>query len=234
MKRLRQSCCPTRHFDSASFVAALALFRVSNSASRFLKPARPRSRSKSGSLRSLGEHMANIWGHPQSLLPTKQMIQLLVHLAMRTLAGSTSDRTMASRADVEHTRMARRNRAEVVVADEIGVYHCVQRVVRRAFLCGVDPPSGNSYEHRSTRIRDRLEALAGLFGVEIAAFAVLSNGSAGSSPVSGFRCLLTSLDADRRDALPNSEINKPRTENNQASRGQTRRQRTRSGVLLVS
>jgi len=71
--------------------------------------------------------------------------------------------------------MARRNRAEVVVADEIGVYPCVQRVVRRAFLCGVDPLSGNSYDHRRTWIRDRLEALAGLFGVEIAAFAVLSN-----------------------------------------------------------
>ncbi len=71
--------------------------------------------------------------------------------------------------------MARRNRAEVVVADEIGVYHCVQRVVRRAFLCGVDSRSGKSYDHRRTWIRDRLESLAGLFGVEIAAFAVFSN-----------------------------------------------------------
>ena len=71
--------------------------------------------------------------------------------------------------------MARRNCAEVVVADEVGVYHCVQRVVRRAFLCGDDPLSGISYDHRRTWIRDRLEALAGLFGVEVAAFAVLSN-----------------------------------------------------------
>jgi hypothetical protein len=71
--------------------------------------------------------------------------------------------------------MARRNRAEEVVEDEIGVYHCVQRVVRRAFLCGVDLLSGNSYDHRRDWIRDRLEALAGLFGVEIAAFAVMSN-----------------------------------------------------------
>jgi len=71
--------------------------------------------------------------------------------------------------------MARRNRAEVVVADEVGVYRCVQRVVRRAFLCGVDPLSGNSYDHRRTWIRDRLQSLAGLFGVEIAAFAMLSN-----------------------------------------------------------
>jgi len=92
-----------------------------------------------------------------------------------TLAGSTADRAMASRADGEPPSMARRNRAEVVVADEIGVYHCVQRVVRRAFLCGVDPLSGNSYDHRRNWIRDRLESLAGLFGVEIAAFAVLSN-----------------------------------------------------------
>jgi len=71
--------------------------------------------------------------------------------------------------------MARRNRAEVVVAHEIGIYHCVQRVVRRAFLCGVDSLSGMSYDHRRSWIRDGLESLAGLFGVEIAAFAVLSN-----------------------------------------------------------
>ena len=71
--------------------------------------------------------------------------------------------------------MARRNRAEVVVEDEIGVYHCIQRVVRRAFLCGVDPLSKQSFDHRKDWIRDRLEALAGLFGVEIAAFAVMSN-----------------------------------------------------------
>ncbi len=67
-----------------------------------------------------------------------------------TLAGATADRAKASRADVEHPSMARRNRAEVVVAEEIGVYHCMQRVVLRAFLCGVDPLSGNSYDHRRT------------------------------------------------------------------------------------
>ncbi len=94
---------------------------------------------------------------------------------MMTLAGLTSDRTKVSRADVEQLGMARRNRAEVVVADEVGVYHCVQRVVRRAFLCGFDPLSGNSYNHRRSWIRDRLEPLAGLFGPEIAAFTALSN-----------------------------------------------------------
>ena len=92
-----------------------------------------------------------------------------------TLAWSTSDQPKASRADVEYLSMARRNRAEFVVADEVGVYHCVQRVVRRAFLWGVDPLSGNSYNHRRSWIRNRLESLAGLFGLEIAAFAVMSN-----------------------------------------------------------
>ena len=65
--------------------------------------------------------------------------------------------------------------AKVVVEQEMGIYRCIQRVVRRAFLCGVDPLTQQSFEHRKDGIRDRLEALAGLFGVEIAAFAVMSN-----------------------------------------------------------
>jgi hypothetical protein len=92
-----------------------------------------------------------------------------------TLTGSTSDRPKALRPDGENPSMARPNRAEVVVPDEIGVYHCVQRVVRKAFLCGVDSLSGTSYDHRKAWIRGRLESLAELFGVEIAAFALMSN-----------------------------------------------------------
>ena len=94
----------------------------------------------------------------------------MVRLIIMTLARSTSDRPKTSPTDGQPLSMARRNRAEIVVADEVGVYHCVQRVVRRAFLCGVDPVSGNSYDHRRAWIRDRLEYLAGLFGVEVAAF----------------------------------------------------------------
>jgi hypothetical protein len=118
------------------------------------------------------------WGERathKSWQATGQTTPCSVRLTIMRLAGSTSDRARASGADVEQLGMARRNRAETVVADEVGVYHCVQRVVRRAFLCGVDPLSGNSYDHRRSWIRDRLESLAGLFGLEIAAFAVMSN-----------------------------------------------------------
>src|SRR6202171_2025246 len=30
-------------------------------------------------------------------------------------------------------------RGQIVVEDMVGVYHCIARCVRRAFLCGIDP-----------------------------------------------------------------------------------------------
>lgn len=48
-------------------------------------------------------------------------------------------------------------RREIVHEDEVGVYHCVARCVRRAFLCGDDPLTQQNFDHRKTWIRQRLE-----------------------------------------------------------------------------
>ena len=55
------------------------------------------------------------------------------------------------------------------------VYHCISRCVRRAFLCGTDTYSGKSYEHRKEWIRLRIQELAAGYGVEVSAYAVMSN-----------------------------------------------------------
>jgi len=71
--------------------------------------------------------------------------------------------------------MARINRREVLSEGEIQVVHCVNRVVRRGFLCGTDELTGQNYENRREWIRKRLEFLAGVFGIDILGFSVMSN-----------------------------------------------------------
>ena len=46
-----------------------------------------------------------------------------------------------------------------------GYYHCITRCVRRAFLCGLDPLSGRSFDHRKSWIESRLIELAEIFGL---------------------------------------------------------------------
>ncbi|HVC92920.1 MAG TPA: hypothetical protein VND64_04475 [Pirellulales bacterium] len=56
-----------------------------------------------------------------------------------------------------------------------GVYHCVSRCVRRAFLCGVDPYSGRNFDHRKVWMQERLEQLAAIFSVDFLGFSVMSS-----------------------------------------------------------
>jgi REP element-mobilizing transposase RayT len=77
--------------------------------------------------------------------------------------------------DAEVTAMARRPRNRVVNSTQRSIYHCTQRCVRRAFLCGRDPLTGNNYEHRRLYIQDRLEELTGVYALNLLNYAILSN-----------------------------------------------------------
>ena len=66
-------------------------------------------------------------------------------------------------------------RHHIVAADEVGLYHCIARCVRRAFLCGDDPLTGKNHDHRKGWIRVRLQELASVFAIEVCGYAVMSN-----------------------------------------------------------
>ena len=71
--------------------------------------------------------------------------------------------------------MARLARVEVFSPDEIAIVHVTNRVVRRCFLLGSDPVTGNNYDHRKTWIEEQLQRLASCFGIDLLCFAILSN-----------------------------------------------------------
>lgn len=60
-----------------------------------------------------------------------------------------------------------------VSLDATPFYYCISRCVRRAFLCGVDSVSGNSFEHSRGWIENKLIELAGIFSIDLYAYAVI-------------------------------------------------------------
>ncbi len=66
-------------------------------------------------------------------------------------------------------------RSQQICLEATPYYHITSRCVRRAFLCGFDKLTGESYEHRREWITNRLMELAEIFCIDIAAYAIMSN-----------------------------------------------------------
>lgn len=66
-------------------------------------------------------------------------------------------------------------RYAIVSNEFVGIYHCLSRCVRRAFLCGFDPLTGKSFNHRRRYINKRIKDLAIHFCLKIISSNVQSN-----------------------------------------------------------
>ena len=68
--------------------------------------------------------------------------------------------------------IARRN---IIDTESPGFYHCTNRCVRRAFLCGYDEEQKRNYDHRKSYLEQRMKLLCDVFAVNIFAYAIMSN-----------------------------------------------------------
>jgi REP element-mobilizing transposase RayT len=91
--------------------------------------------------------------------------------------------------------------------------------VRRAFLCGADHFTGQSYEHRKDWVEERLYLLADCFAVSVYAYAVMSNHvhvvlrtdpatTSGWSDEEVARRWVRAFPGHRENALPEHEFNR--------------------------
>ena len=66
-------------------------------------------------------------------------------------------------------------RSQLVDPTQAGTFHCVNRCVRRSWLCGLDKYLGKSFEHRKSWVEARILELGNIFACGVHAWAVMSN-----------------------------------------------------------
>lgn len=71
--------------------------------------------------------------------------------------------------------MPAKPRSEVFKPDEVGVYHCWNRLVRRRHLFGRDALTGKDFSYRKDWVRERFRRLAGVMAVDVLDYAILDN-----------------------------------------------------------
>jgi hypothetical protein len=71
--------------------------------------------------------------------------------------------------------MPNKRRSEIFHPDEVGVYHCWNRLVQRRHLFGFDSLTGKDYGYRKVWVRDRFKELAGAMAIDVLDYAILDN-----------------------------------------------------------
>ena len=71
--------------------------------------------------------------------------------------------------------MARLCLAEIFDPSEIVAVHTIAKTVRACYLLGDDQLTGKNFDHRKRWLEDKLRQLAANFGIDLLAFACLSN-----------------------------------------------------------
>lgn len=93
----------------------------------------------------------------------------------RLLLSSLFDVRMSDLTKIIRDKGMTTARKHQICLEATSYYHCMSRCVRRSYLCGQDPLTGKSYEHRRGWIEERIHVLAMTYCIDILAYAVMSN-----------------------------------------------------------
>jgi len=66
-------------------------------------------------------------------------------------------------------------RSQQICIQDTPYYHIVSRCVRRAYLCGEDTLTGESFEHRRQWLIDRIKKVTSIFAIDVCSYAIMNN-----------------------------------------------------------